>query len=691
MNLQEFTSPLPKPWLDINCNDLEAVSLVADTVVIETVDTKSVTLIQQPGVPNPTVGSSTLYCSSGDGVLHVNSATGTDLAYVTTPAQADLDLADYNLIGTGHIFPQVDAAADIGSPTHRFRTIELSGSVSGPTNTRTADNIVSNAGASIAGHLAVFADTTGKVITDGGALGGPYLPLVGGTMSGEIKMGNSQISDLSALRFNGTSMIVGSSASNVGNNNVVVGLSASTSGAAANAVSCGVNASVTAANGIAIGNTAAAQGSNAVCLGGSSTAAAVDSIAIGSSAVAAATGAICIGKSLTNVTADSVLVGSATVVNMRPGGTAVCDLGTTAARFKDAHLSGSLVGPTNTRTVDNIVSCAGASVDQRVAVFSGTSGKVITDGGALLSAYLPLAGGTMSGELKMGGQTISGFTLLAPNDTNVLIGQGASIVGLSNVVIGRLSSLTGTATNNVLLGAQATTSSNACVVIGTLASSTATGSAAVIGYASTTSGAGSVVIGPNLTCSGDNSISILSSNTTADSALIGSATCVNWRSAGNNVCDLGTSGLKFKDVYCRGIVGTTTNNNAQAGSVGEFVSSVVNSGSAVALTSGVDANVTSISLTAGDWDVSGSVSIAAAASTLVTTFYMSCSTTSATGDSVFAGLENVPFSAGGIRTMATPRKRLSLASTTTVYLIGQAIFTTSTCSAFGQIGARRVR
>ena len=49
-----------------------------------------------------------------------------------------------------------------------------------------------------------------------------------------------------------------------------------------------------------------------------------------------------------------------------------------------------------------------------------------------------------------------------------------------------------------------------------------------------------------------------------------------------------------------GIVGTTTNNNAAAGCVGEYVSSAIEYASRVSLTTSTPANVTSISLTAGD-------------------------------------------------------------------------------------------
>ena len=53
------------------------------------------------------------------------------------------------------------------------------------------------------------------------------------------------------------------------------------------------------------------------------------------------------------------------------------------------------------------------------------------------------------------------------------------------------------------------------------------------------------------------------------------------------------------------IVGTATNDSATAGNVGEYVSSAVTPAYPITLTSTQYADVTSISLTAGDWDVTG--------------------------------------------------------------------------------------
>jgi hypothetical protein len=141
-------------------------------------------------------------------------------------------------------------------------------------------------------------------------------------------------------------------------------------------------------------------------------------------------------------------------------------------------------------------------------------------------------------------------------------------------------------------------------------------------------------------------------------------------------------------------VGTATNDSAAAGYIGEIITSSVVSGSAVALTTGVVANVTSISLTAGDWDVSGKVRCLSAATTTNTYFAGGISTTSAT---LPADESDARFDFSGV-TLTTPNigltagpTRISIAATTTVYLVTFAIFAVDTLSAYGTIRARRVR
>ena len=64
------------------------------------------------------------------------------------------------------------------------------------------------------------------------------------------------------------------------------------------------------------------------------------------------------------------------------------------------------------------------------------------------------------------------------------------------------------------------------------------------------------------------------------------------------------------------IHGTGTNDSAAAGYVGEVIESNVPIGSAISISAGVAANITSITLTAGDWDIWGGVTLLPAGSTV---------------------------------------------------------------------------
>lgn len=138
--------------------------------------------------------------------------------------------------------------------------------------------------------------------------------------------------------------------------------------------------------------------------------------------------------------------------------------------------------------------------------------------------------------------------------------------------------------------------------------------------------------------------------------------------------------------------GTITNDDAPPGVRGEIISSAVPSGSAVSLTTATPADVTSISLTPGDWDVEGNINFAGSGVTL-TSSIGGLSSTSATlpsdGSEVYSGLQlNTTTATNGV---TLPRKRISLSATTTIYLEGQATFSAGTEAAFGSLTARRIR
>jgi len=141
-----------------------------------------------------------------------------------------------------------------------------------------------------------------------------------------------------------------------------------------------------------------------------------------------------------------------------------------------------------------------------------------------------------------------------------------------------------------------------------------------------------------------------------------------------------------------GIKGVTTNSNAAAGDVGEYVEQTfLSSGSGVSVTASTYTSTCSISLTAGDWDVvfEGFLGIN---STTNFQLYAIISTTA----NAFADLPNLGIAVGfgglsalwgvGVRGPC----RFSLASTTTIYgTIYQSSSVTATW--YGTIHARRVR
>lgn len=139
-------------------------------------------------------------------------------------------------------------------------------------------------------------------------------------------------------------------------------------------------------------------------------------------------------------------------------------------------------------------------------------------------------------------------------------------------------------------------------------------------------------------------------------------------------------------------IGTTTNNNAVAGHVGEYIS---NSATGVSVTTATPFNATSISLTAGDWEVSGVIGFIAAGSTVPTLYQVGINTTSATLPTFPTGNNYQQFAAtfgtGASNYVNAGPARISLASTTTVYLVGVSNFTASTMTASSFLKARRVR
>lgn len=138
-----------------------------------------------------------------------------------------------------------------------------------------------------------------------------------------------------------------------------------------------------------------------------------------------------------------------------------------------------------------------------------------------------------------------------------------------------------------------------------------------------------------------------------------------------------------------GITGVTNGTDAAAGSVGEFVTAT---GASTGLTTGTSVNLTSISLTAGDWQVDGVIEFVAAAGTTPTSLRVDINNTSATpGTFEKSTLMGNTFNTQSVSRIGSPVVRFNISATTTIYLIATATFASGSMTGQGYIKARRIR
>ncbi len=144
-------------------------------------------------------------------------------------------------------------------------------------------------------------------------------------------------------------------------------------------------------------------------------------------------------------------------------------------------------------------------------------------------------------------------------------------------------------------------------------------------------------------------------------------------------------------------LGESTTGNATAGNIGEEVISTIASGSAVSLTNATDANLTTISLTAGDWDIWAQCYFGGGTTTNLTIAACSINTTTATMLTTAPNLAVIPSigavfnnAYGFLSTSITPIRK-SISGTTSYFLNCRGDFTVSTLNCFGTLRARRMR
>lgn len=155
---------------------------------------------------------------------------------------------------------------------------------------------------------------------------------------------------------------------------------------------------------------------------------------------------------------------------------------------------------------------------------------------------------------------------------------------------------------------------------------------------------------------------------------------------GQVVGGIGESGL-YGD-----FMGVTTNSSACTGCVGEILTGTNSSGTS--MTTAITTNLTSVSLTPGDWEVTGTVALSGSATPTVSTLTIGAIATANNtlgtlhDGSRAAFLQNVgdQDTAMGIGPI-----RVSLAATTTYYLNARIDFSAGTATGRGRIRGRRIR
>lgn len=144
-----------------------------------------------------------------------------------------------------------------------------------------------------------------------------------------------------------------------------------------------------------------------------------------------------------------------------------------------------------------------------------------------------------------------------------------------------------------------------------------------------------------------------------------------------------------------GIVGTTAADNCDPGFVGEYIEDVNSAGTVI--TAGVPTTVSSITLTAGDWDVQASIQCFG--TNINNAYLCGVSTTDNTFESPFFqyGGQTVITNTsqinilGGNTTCTSPMVRINVSTTTTVYCVAQINNGGGSPTVYGMTRARRMR
>ena len=144
------------------------------------------------------------------------------------------------------------------------------------------------------------------------------------------------------------------------------------------------------------------------------------------------------------------------------------------------------------------------------------------------------------------------------------------------------------------------------------------------------------------------------------------------------------------------VPGTNTNDSAGTGNIAEYAANIISVANAVSLSTGSTANIASILLPAGDYELDGEIWTNPTGSTITSQIQASITPTSNTiatvpSNTTSTALWFAPASAGAVFVLPLATCRANVAVPTTYYLVTNVVFRADVMGAYGKIRYRRAR
>jgi hypothetical protein len=375
-----------------------------------------------------------------------------------------------------------------------------------------------------------------------------------------------------------------------------------------------------------------------------------------------------VGNGLTSQTGTGLFVGSINpaINNISLGYATTVTSGTPIVLVAGSNYQQYLTGSTAQTVTMPVASTLGLGQSFLVVNDSSATTTVNSSGGNLIES-LPAGSQAVFTVILASGTTAASWS----SDFTSNIAGVASITGTANEVIASAS------TGAVTLSLPQSINTTAAVQFNTVQLNSASGLLDPNGLK---------VLGITNAPSAVNYVEVSNAGTGIGPVLEAAGTDTNVQLV---LMGQGTSGVAIK--------GVTDASNASSGNVGQNLSSVILGGTPLSLTSTSAKNLTSVSLTAGDWLVWGNITFLPSNTTSVNTIYAWLAPTNSLSipdDSVLSGTSygTTPIvSSGGDMGVTCIPFRISLSTTTIMYINAVSLFSISTMTMCGGIYATRIR